>query len=77
MTKGTENASEEVMAEDIPNLEKERDIQLQEACRVPHKINPDSPALRHAVMKMAKVKERIPKTAREQSHYKGTPRAVR
>lgn len=54
MTKGTENASEEVMAEDIPNLEKERDIQLQEACRVPHKINPDSPALRHAVMNIGK-----------------------
>ena len=76
MTKGTENASEEVTAEDVPNLEKERDFQLQEARRVPHRINPDSPALRHAVMKMAKVKERIPKTAREQSHYKGAPRAV-
>ena len=45
MTKGTENASEEVTAEDVPNLEKERDFQLQEARWVAQRINADSPAL--------------------------------
>ena len=48
MTKGTENASEEIMAENAPNLKEEIDIQVQAAQRVPNKINPDRRALEHA-----------------------------
>ena len=40
------------MAENVPHLEKEKDIQLQEAQRVPNK-----PTSRHIIIKMAKVKE--------------------
>ena len=64
------------MAENFPNLKKETDIQIQEAQRVPNKINPNRPTPRHVTIKMAKVKdkERILKAAREKQrvNYKGT-----
>ena len=63
--KGIENVFEEIMAENFPNLKKETDMQVQEAQRVPNKINPNRPTLRHIIVKMAKVKERILKAARE------------
>ena len=63
------------MAENFPNLKKETDIQVQEAQRVPNKMNPNRPAPRHMIIKMAKVKERILKAAREKQrvNYKGNP----
>ena len=62
------------MAKSFPNLKKETDIQIQEAQRVLNKMNPNRPSPRH-IIKMAKVKERILKTAREKQrvNYKGTP----
>ena len=63
--KGIENVFEEIMAENFPNLKKETDMQVQEAQRVPNKINPNRPTLRHIIVKMVKVKERILKAARE------------
>ena len=56
------------MAEYFPNLNKETDIQIQEAQRVPNKMNPNRPTPRHIIIKMAKVKdkERILKAAREE-----------
>ena len=60
------------MAENFPNLKKETDIRVQEAGRVPNKMNPNSPTPRH-IIKMAKVKERILKAARKKRViYKGT-----
>ena len=41
--KGIENVFEEIMAEKLPNLNKETDIQVQEAQRVPNKINSNRP----------------------------------
>ena len=38
--KEIENVFEEIMAENFPNLKKETDIQIQEAQRVPNKMNP-------------------------------------
>ena len=46
------------MAENIPNLRKETDIQVQEAQRVPNKMNPNRPTPRRAIIKMAKVIKR-------------------
>ena len=63
--KGIENVFEEIMAENFPNQKKETDMQVQAAQRVPNKINPNRPTLRHIIVKMAKVKERILKAARE------------
>ena len=65
------------MTENFPNLKKKTDIQIQEAQRVPNKLNPNRPTSRHITIKMAKVKdkERILKAAREKQrvNYKGTP----
>ena len=38
--KGTENIFQEIIAEKFPNMEKEPLTQIQEAQRVPYKINP-------------------------------------
>ena len=55
------------MAENCANLVKEIDMQVQEAQRVPDKMNPKRPPSRHIIIKMAKVKdkEKILKAARE------------
>ena len=75
--KGTENLFEERMAENFPNLAQETDIQVQEAQRVPNKMNPKRPTPRHFTITLLKVKdkERILKAAREKQlvTYKGIP----
>ena len=61
------------MVENIPNL-KETDIQVQEAQRVPNKMNPNRPTPRHISIKTVKVQERILKASREKElNYKRTP----
>ena len=37
---GIENLFEEIMNKNFPNLEKEKDTQVQEAQRVPNKLDP-------------------------------------
>ena len=49
--KGVERVFDEIMAENFP------DIQVQEAQRVPNKMNPKRPTPRH-ILKMAKGKDR-------------------
>ena len=51
----------------FPNLVKEIDIQVQEAQRVPKKMDAKRPTLRHILIKMPEVegKEKILKAARE------------
>ena len=39
----SKNLFEEMMAENFPNLNKEKDIQVQEAQKVPNGINPKRP----------------------------------
>ena len=53
------------MKENFPNLAKEIDMQVQEAQRVPKKMNTKKPTPRHVIIKMPKVKERILKAGRE------------
>ena len=65
--KGIENVFEEIMAENIPNLKKETDTQVQEVQRVPNKMNPNRSIPRYTIIKMVKVKERILKAAREKT----------
>ena len=72
--KGIENVFKEIMAENFPDLKKETDIQVQEAQRVPNKMNSNRPTPRQILIKMVKVKERILKAAREkQSQLQGNP----
>ena len=63
--KDIKNVFEEIMTENFPHWKKKTDICVWEAQRVPQKMNPNRPITRHIVIKMAKVKERILKSARE------------
>ena len=66
-----------IIKENFPNLGKEVDIQVQEAQRVPNKLDPKRTTPKYIIIKMPKVKykERILKAAREKQRvtYKGVP----
>ena len=66
-----------IMTENLPNLKKRKATQIQEALRVPVKMNPKKPTPRHIIIKMPsfKDKERILKAASEKQEvkYKGAP----
>ena len=69
---------ENIMKENFPNLAKEIDFQeVQEAQRVPKKLDPRKHTPRHITITLAKIKEkdRILKAAREKKTvtYKGVP----
>ena len=55
------------MVENFPNMEKEIVNQVQEAQRVPYRINPRRNTPRHILVKLTKIrhKERILQAARE------------
>ena len=63
------------MTENFPNLAKEVDIQVQEAHRVPKKLDQRRNTPRHIIIKLPKIKnkERILKAVREKETvtYKG------
>ena len=66
------------MTENFPNLEREKkNMQVQEAQRVPINMNSKGPTPRHNIIKMPSIKdkERILKATREKQEvtYKGTP----
>ena len=75
--KGTEKIFQEIIAENFPNMGKESLTQIQEAQRVPYKINPRRNTPRHILIKLTKikVKEKFLKAGREKKQitYKGTP----
>ena len=64
--KGPKKIFEEIIVKNIPNMEKERATQVQEAQRVPFRINPKRNMLRHIVIKLSKIKdkEKLLKAAR-------------
>ena len=69
---------EKIMKENFPKLVKETNIQVQEAQRVPNKLDPKRTTPRHIIIKMPKVKdkERLLNAARENQRvttYKGVP----
>ena len=61
-----ENLFEKIIKENFPNLVKEIDVQVQEAQRVPNKLDPKRTTPRYIIIKIPKVKENL-KTAREKS----------
>ena len=65
--KGYEKIFEEIIVENFPNMEKEIANQVQEAQRVPYRINPRRNMPRHILIKLTKTKykSRILKPARE------------
>ena len=75
-----ENLVEKIMKENFPSLVKEIDMQIQEAQRVPKKLDPRKHTPRHIIMTLPKIKdkERTLKAAREKDTvtYKGVPRRL-
>ena len=75
--KGYEKFFEEVIVENFPNMEKKIVNQVQEAQRIPYRVNPRRNTPRHTLIKLTKTKykERILKAAREKQQvtYKGNP----
>ena len=76
-----ENLFEQIMMENFPNLAKEIDFgEVQEAQRVPKKLDPRRNTPRHIIISLAKMKqkERILEAAREKDTvtYKGVPRRL-
>ena len=55
--KEPEKMFEEIIAENFPNMGKEIVSQVQEAQRVPGRINPRRNTLRHIVIKQTKIKD--------------------
>ena len=65
-----ENLLEQIMKENFPNMVKETHFQeVQEAQRVPNKLDPKKNTPRHIIIKLPKIKgkERILKAAREKA----------
>ena len=76
-----ENVFGQIMKENFSNLVKEIDFQeVQEAPRVPRKLDPRRNTPRHIIIKLPKIKdkERILKAAREKETvtYKGVPKRL-
>ena len=65
--KGPEKIFEKIIVENFPNMGKEIVNQVQEAQRVPYRINPRRNITRHILLKQSKIKhkEKILKAARE------------
>ena len=60
---------DKIMKENFPNLVKEIDMQVQEAQRVPNKMDAKRPTPRHVIIKRPQVKDKetLLKAARERS----------
>ena len=74
--KGYKKIFKEIIVENSSNVEKEIVNQVQEAQRIPYRINPRRNMPRHILIKLTKTKhkERILKTTREkQVTYRETP----
>ena len=75
--RGPKKTFEEIIAENFPNIGKEIVNQVQEAQRIPGRINPRKNIPRHIVIKPTKIqdKDKILEATREkrQITYKGTP----
>ena len=75
--KGHEKIFEEIIVENFPSMEKKIVNQVQEAQRVPYRINSWRNMPRHILIKLTKTKhkERILKQEREKQQvtYKGNP----
>nr|KAF6382550.1 hypothetical protein mPipKuh1_008912 [Pipistrellus kuhlii] len=74
-----ENVFQEIITENFPEIEK-NPTQIQDARRVPSKMNPRRPMPRHIIIKLTNTNDkiRILKAARERQKvtYKGTPKRL-
>lgn len=74
---GIENLLEETMTENFPNLMKEKDTQVQEAQRVPTKLDRKRPTGREIIIKITKLKDKertlTATRGKQVVTYKGAP----
>ena len=56
--KGAEGVLEEIIAENVPDLGKEKGIEIQEAQRTPFRRNLNRSSARHIIVKLAKYKDK-------------------
>ena len=63
--KGPKKIFEQIIAKNFPNMGKEIVNQVQEAQRVPGRINVRKDMLRYTVIKLTKIKEKYIETTRE------------
>lgn len=50
----TEGIFKPIMAENVPHLRREMDVQIYEAQRTPNRLNPNRATLRHIIIKLSK-----------------------
>ena len=78
--KGTEKILEEILVENVPNMGKKIATQVQEAQRVPYRINPRRNTSRHILIKLSKIKykEKILEAAKGKTtnNIQGNPHKV-
>ncbi|KAK1338329.1 hypothetical protein QTO34_001444, partial [Cnephaeus nilssonii] len=55
---GIENLLEEIITENFPDIGKKKPTQIQEAHRVPSKMNPKRPTPRHIIIKLANTNDK-------------------
>ena len=69
------NLFEKIIKENFPNLVKEIDMQVQEAQRVPNKMDVKRPTPRHNIIKMLKVEDKRDnlKRGKKLLTYRGVP----
>ena len=63
------NLFEKIMKVNFPNLVKKMDMQVQEAQRIPNKMDSKRPTPRHIIIKMPKVKDRESTKQQEKRSY--------
>ncbi|XP_064138119.1 LINE-1 retrotransposable element ORF1 protein isoform X1 [Loxodonta africana] len=75
ITENTDRIVEDLLAENFPDIMKDKRISIQDAHRTPYKIDPKRKSPRHIIIKLAKTKdkEKNLKTARDKRKvsYKG------
>src|SRR3712207_1482128 len=73
--KEVESLFKVIIAENFPNLGKKPDLQIYEVNRTPSYINVKRPSLRHIIVKLAKVNDKVKiswTTRQKKITYKGT-----
>ncbi|KAK1346850.1 hypothetical protein QTO34_000710 [Cnephaeus nilssonii] len=73
---GIENLFEEIITENFPDIGKKKPTQIQEAHRVPSKMNPKRPTLRHIIIKLANTNDKGSKRETSQSSEDFAPGAT-
>ena len=68
--KGHEKNFEEIIVENFPNMEKEIVNQVQEAQRVPYRINPRRNRTRHILIKLTKTNTKNIKSSKGEATSK-------